>query len=58
VVEQASRFYNGLVTWVARRSQWAGERLQNGDIRSYLLYIFGVVMVVLVLLVAATLVGQ
>jgi len=55
VVEQANRLVNGLVTRVTTASQRAGDRVQDGDIRNYLLYIFGVVMVVLVLLVAALL---
>jgi len=50
VTEPTNRLYNHLVAGITGGSQRFGQRFQNGDIRSYLLYIFAAVMLVLVAL--------
>jgi formate hydrogenlyase subunit 3/multisubunit Na+/H+ antiporter MnhD subunit len=52
VVEQGNRLYNCLVRVVLQVSERIGRSLANGDIRSYLLYIFSAVVAVLALLTA------
>jgi hydrogenase-4 component B len=49
VVEWFRAFYNRLLRWLLTGSTWAGNTLQNGDIRRYLGYIFLVNIIVLVL---------
>jgi hydrogenase-4 component B len=50
VIELTNRLVNGLVAGVTTASQRIGDRFQNGDVRSYLLYIFGAVVFVLAVL--------
>jgi NADH:ubiquinone oxidoreductase subunit 5 (subunit L)/multisubunit Na+/H+ antiporter MnhA subunit len=50
VVELVNRIYNGLVAGITGWSQRIGDRVQGGDIRSYLMYIFVAVMLVLAVL--------
>lgn len=56
VVELTNRLYNGLVVGITAGSQRLGQRIQNGDIRWYLLYMFTAVM--LVLAAVLTLAGE
>ena len=53
VIEQASRHYHNVVAAVTVGSTWIGDRIQNGDIRSYLLYILGAVVLILIVLMVA-----
>ncbi len=53
VMEQINRGYNAGIAMVLRASTWVGEHLQNGDIRMYLLYIFGAFITVLLVLAVA-----
>jgi formate hydrogenlyase subunit 3/multisubunit Na+/H+ antiporter MnhD subunit len=50
VVELTNRWYNSLVGAVTIGSQRIGDRIQNGDIRAYLLYMFAAVLLVLTVL--------
>jgi formate hydrogenlyase subunit 3/multisubunit Na+/H+ antiporter MnhD subunit len=50
VVELTNRLFNGLAAGLIAGSQWLGQRVQDGDIRRYLLYMFAAVLVVLALL--------
>jgi hypothetical protein len=50
VVELTNRLFNGLVAGLTAGSQRLGDRVQNGDIRSYLFYMLGAVMLVIVVL--------
>jgi hydrogenase-4 component B len=47
VIELTNHMYNRLVALISGASKGLGERLQNGDIRNYLLYVFGAVLLVL-----------
>jgi formate hydrogenlyase subunit 3/multisubunit Na+/H+ antiporter MnhD subunit len=50
VVELANSAYNTLVRAIDKMSTWFGRRLQNGDVRTYLLYVFATVVLALVIL--------
>lgn len=54
VVELTNRMYNGLVVGLTAGSQRLGDRIQNGDIRRYLLYMFAAVMLVLAVVLTVT----
>jgi formate hydrogenlyase subunit 3/multisubunit Na+/H+ antiporter MnhD subunit len=47
MMELTNRLYNGLVTGITAGSQWLGDRIQDGDIRRYLLFMFAAVVLVL-----------
>jgi hydrogenase-4 component B len=50
VPELANRWYNRLASRIVAVSVWFGNRFQNGDVRSYLLYMLVIVLVVLTVL--------
>jgi formate hydrogenlyase subunit 3/multisubunit Na+/H+ antiporter MnhD subunit len=50
VVELTNWLFNGLAAGLVAGSQWLGERVQNGDIRRYLLYMFTAVVLVVAIL--------
>lgn len=51
--ELANYLYNRLISWIITASYRSGKRLQNGDVRSYLLYMLVIVMLVIILLAVA-----
>lgn len=53
VLELANFSCNRLVSRIVAVSQWFGDRFQNGDVRSYLLYMFVIVLLVLTVLAVA-----
>jgi formate hydrogenlyase subunit 3/multisubunit Na+/H+ antiporter MnhD subunit len=50
VVELTNRLFNGLVAGLTAGAERLGDRIQNGDIRRYLLYMFAAVVLVLAVL--------
>lgn len=53
VPELANYFYNRLVSQIVAVSARFGNKFQNGDVRSYLLYMFVIVLLILTLLAVA-----
>ncbi|GAA1026291.1 hydrogenase 4 subunit B [Virgisporangium ochraceum] len=50
VAEVSNRAFNIMVMRTKAVSGWIGDRLQSGDVRAYLLYIFAAVVMVLIVL--------
>ncbi len=50
IPELANYSYNRLLARIVAVSDWCGDRFQDGDVRSYLLYMFVIVLLVLTLL--------
>jgi hydrogenase-4 component B len=53
VPELTNYLYNRLVSGIVAASDWCSSQLQDGDVRSYLLYMFLIVLLVLIVLAVA-----